>query len=500
MLVTASTGSDEPIRQAAKMCRKRGRIVLVGVTGLRLSRADFYEKELSFQVSCSYGPGRYDVAYEQKGHDYPVGFVRWTEQRNFEAVLDMLAEGKLDVGTLVSHRFPIEEAAKAYETILGGEPSLGVLLRYPHGAAGADASAATVTVTPAARGRKARELVKVGFIGAGNYASRVLLPAFKSAGATVKIVSSASGTSAGVAASRYGVEFASSDASAVLDDPEVTAVVIATRHDSHAGLVCDALEAGKHVFVEKPLALTLEELAAIREAYDGSVARSPRPRDGLPVLMVGFNRRFSPHARSMKALLGSVVEPKCFVVTVNAGAMPPEHWTQDREVGGGRLVGEACHFIDLLRYLAGAAITSTQVAAMGAAPGVRVRDDKASVTLAFADGSIGTIHYFANGHRAIAKERLEVFCTGRILQLDNFRNLGGWGWPGFSSMRLWRQDKGQQACVQAFVEAIVGGRPGTSRHPSVTGTELDTFDAPVPFEEIMEVSRVAIEAAEKARL
>jgi len=479
VLVTASTSSDEPIRQAAKMCRKRARIVLVGVTGLNLSRADFYEKELSFQVSCSYGPGRYDAEYEQKGHDYPVGFVRWTEQRNFEAVLDMLSEGKLDTGSLISHRFPIAEAAKAYETILGNAPSLGVLLQYP--AALGDmigpghAATIAVTVSGGSAVAPAATMPVVGFIGAGNYASRVLLPAFRKAGAAVKIVASASGASAGIVASRHGIGMATSDARAVLDDPVIGAVVIATRHDSHAGLVCEALRSDKHVFVEKPLALTLEELAAIREAYVGRNAS---------VLMVGFNRRFSPHARRMKALLDSVIEPKCFVMTVNAGAIAPEHWTQDREAGGGRLVGEACHFIDLLRFLAGAAITSTQVAAMGAAPGVRVREDKASIALGFADGSIGTIHYFANGHKAFPKERLEAFCAGRILQLDNFRKLDGWGWPGFSSMRLWRQDKGQQACVEAFVAAIGGNRPGA---------------VPIPFEEVMEVSRVAIEAAGLAR-
>ena len=282
VLVTASTSSNEPIRQAANMCRKRGRIVLVGVTGLELSRADFYEKELSFQVSCSYGPGRYDAEYEQKGHDYPVGFVRWTEQRNFEAVLDMLAEGKIDTGALVSHRFAIAQAAKAYETILGDAPSLGVLLQYPGAAAAtpADAGAATVVATPAAHAGAPTGAATVGFIGAGNYAGRVLLPAFKKAGAAVKIVASASGASAGIAASRHGVELASSDARAVLEDPAIGAVVIATRHDSHAGLVCEALRAGKHVFVEKPLALALEELAAIREAYAGAAAANAAPTGG----------------------------------------------------------------------------------------------------------------------------------------------------------------------------------------------------------------------------
>jgi len=461
------------------MCRKRGRIVLVGVTGLKLSRADFYEKELSFQVSCSYGPGRYDPAYEQKGQDYPVGFVRWTEQRNFEAVLDMLAEGKLEVGRLVSHRFAIDRAVEAYELILGSAPSLGVLLEYPGAAVGAGGVglAPTVTVTPGARPAAMAGVTTVGFIGAGAYASRILMPAFKRGGAHVKVVGSVSGASAGIAARKHGVELATSDSDVVLKDAEVSAVVIATRHDSHAGLVCDALGAGKHVFVEKPLALSLDELARIQRAYDSAVAKNATP----PLLMVGFNRRFSPHARRMKSLLAGVAEPKCFVMTVNAGEIAGDHWTQDRDIGGGRVIGEACHFIDLLRFLAGEAISATQVSVIGPSAGMRVRDDKVTITLGFADGSIGTVHYFANGHKAFPKERLEVFCAGRILQLDNFRKLAAWGWPGFSSLRLWRQDKGQQGCVDAFL-AAAGGRAA----------------APIPFGEIVEVSRVTIEAAAMA--
>ncbi len=476
VIVAASTDSDEPIHQAAQMCRKRGRIVLVGVTGLKLSRADFYEKELSFQVSCSYGPGRYDPAYEQKGQDYPVGFVRWTEQRNFEAVLDMLAEGKLDVGPLVSHRFAIDRAAVAYEVILGSAPSLGVLLEYPGAAAGAGGAglAPTVTVMPVVRTAVKAGAATVGFIGAGAYASRVLMPAFKRGGAHIKVVGSISGASAGIAARKHEVALATSDSNAVLKDAEVLAVVIATRHDSHAGLVCDALGAGKHVFVEKPLALSLDELARVQRAYESASAKNAAP----PVLMVGFNRRFSPHAQRMKSLLAGVAEPKCFVMTVNAGEIAGDHWTQDRDIGGGRVIGEACHFIDLLRFLAGAAISATQVSVIGPSAGMRVRDDKVTITLGFTDGSIGTVHYFANGHKAFPKERLEVFCAGRILQLDNFRALRGWGWSGFSGMNLWRQDKGQAACVKAFVEALRNGGP-----------------APIPFGEIVEVSRVAIEAA-----
>ncbi len=480
VLVAASTASDEPIHQAARMCRKRGRIVLVGATGLHLSRADFYEKELSFQVSCSYGPGRYDAEYEQKGHDYPIGFVRWTEQRNFEAVLQMLAEGKLDVAALISHRYPVGRAAAAYATILGDAPSLGVLLEYP-GAAG-DATGAsparTITVTPSARKVPAAGKPSVGFIGAGSYASRILVPAFKAGGAHVKVVASATGASAGTAARKHGIALAASDAGAVLADPELSAVVIATRHDSHAALVCDALRAGKHVFVEKPLALSLKELEEIDRAYR---SRSQGTGDG-PVLMVGFNRRFASHVRRMKTLLAQVREPKCFVMLVNAGAIPSSHWSQDRDSGGGRVVGEVCHFIDLLRFLSDSPIVTHQAVTIGAAPGVQVRDDKLSLTLGFADGSIGTIHYFANGHKAFAKERLEVFCGGRILQLDNFRRLTGWGWPGFSSNRTWRQDKGQQACVAAFLAAVRGQEP-----------------APISYEELMEVSRITIEAAKAAQ-
>jgi len=467
VIVAASTDSDEPIHQAAQMCRKRGRIVLVGVTGLKLTRADFYEKELSFQVSCSYGPGRYDPAYEQKGRDYPVGFVRWTEQRNFEAVLDMLAEGKLDVGPLVSHRFPIDRAAVAYEVILGSAPSLGVLLEYPGpDAQPAGAAERTVSLPKAAATRSAKP--NVCFLGAGNYAGRVLMPAFKSAGATLQTVVSAGGVSAAHYGRKYGFARASTDAAAMLADPAIDTVVVATRHDSHALHVVRSLQAGKHVYVEKPLCLTLEELAGIEaELLLHSELR----------LMVGFNRRFAPQVAKMKASLAGVSEPKAFVMTVNAGAIAPDHWTQDRTVGGGRMVGEGCHFIDLLRYLAGASIVRHSAVAMGRHASLAVTSDKTMLTLEFADGSIGTIHYLANGDRGFPKERLEVFCAGRVLQLDNFRKLRGWGWSGFSNMNLWRQDKGQAACVKAFVEALRNGGP-----------------APIPLQEILEVSRVSIEA------
>ncbi|MBM3520695.1 MAG: zinc-binding dehydrogenase [Alphaproteobacteria bacterium] len=464
VIVTASTKSSDPMRQAAQMCRKRGRIVLVGVTGLELSRADFYEKELTFQVSCSYGPGRYDPNYEEKGQDYPVGFVRWTEQRNFEAVLDMMADGRLDVKPLISHRFRIDEAERAYELVAGPEPSLGILLEYPSKSATQATELRGTTVKlgdrPAAAARST-----TAFIGAGSYATAVLIPAFREAGAQLKVVASSGGLSGVHAGRKFGFAEATSDTESAIGDPEVDTVVITTRHDSHARLAIRALRAGKHVFVEKPLALKPEELDEIESAYAACGGRS--------FLMVGFNRRFAPQIVKIKTLLAAVSGPKAFVVTVNAGAIPASHWTQDPEVGGGRIVGEACHFVDLLRFLAGVPIIGARRADVQVAP-----RDTASLELRFADGSLGTIHYFANGSKSFPKERLEVFAAGGVLQLENFRRLRGFGWHGFSKFNLWRQDKGQKACARAFVEAIRAGGP-----------------APIPFTEIMEVSRVSIELA-----
>ncbi|HET9977317.1 MAG TPA: bi-domain-containing oxidoreductase, partial [Burkholderiaceae bacterium] len=470
VIVTASTASSEPMHQAAQMCRKRGRIVLVGVVGLELSRADFFDKELTFQVSCSYGPGRYDPLYEDKGQDYPVGFVRWTEQRNFEAVLDMLSERRLDVAPLISHRFDIAQAAQAYEVVAGSAPSLGIVLRFPadDGAAPAARTVRLPTPLPVPATLPTGHAPRVSVIGAGNYAGAVLIPAFKAAGAQLARIASAGGASSVHLGRKFGFAEATTDTAALLADAGVDAVIVCTRHDTHADYVVRALAAGKHVFVEKPLALETVDLERIETA-----ARSAPDRR----VMVGFNRRFAPQVVKIKSLLAATPGPKAFVMTVNAGAIPAQHWTQDRAVGGGRLVGEGCHFIDLLRFLADAPIESFQAARMDAAT-----PDSASVTLRFADGSLGTLHYLANGSRAFAKERLEVFAAGRVLQLDNFRRLVGYGWPGFSKMNLWRQDKGQNACAAAFVAALRSGSP-----------------APIPLAELIEVARISIQIEEALR-
>lgn len=470
VIVTASTKSSDPITQAARMCRKRGRIVLVGVTGLELNRADFYEKELSFQVSCSYGPGRYDPAYEEAGQDYPIGFVRWTEQRNFEAVLDLMAAGTLNVEPLISHRIPFEDAPRAYELLSTDKSALGIVLTYGH-----DVEARHVTrVSLSESGAQVPVSGKpvVGFIGAGNYAARILIPAFKSARAQLHTISSAGGTNAVLHGRNGGFATASSDTDGLIADPAINTVTIVTRHNSHARLTAQALRAGKHVFVEKPLALTFAELDEVRAAHSESSR----------YLMVGFNRRFAPQVRTIRKLLATVQAPKSIVMLMNAGAISADHWTQDSEMGGGRIIGEACHYIDLMRFLAGAPIISVQARRMGNTYAEAVTEDKAAIILGFADGSFGTIHYLANGGASFPKERVEVFTVGRTLQLDNFRMLRGFNWPGFRKSKLWRQDKGQNACAAAFLSAIETGSP-----------------APIPAEELFEVARVTLEAAEQLR-
>lgn len=472
VIITASTKVSDPVIQAARMSRKRGRIILVGVTGLELNRADFYEKELSFQVSCSYGPGRYDTEYEDKGNDYPLGFVRWTEQRNFVAVLDMMAAGTLNVEPLITQRFEFEDAPKAYDALTEDKSGLGLLLKY-------NSPVETrlekrVVLRPISI--EAKNAV-VGFIGAGNYASRVLIPAFKKASSQLHTIVTSGGINGVIHGEKTGFAEASTDLDGLLNNKDINTVAIATRHNSHAYFVERVLSAGKNVFVEKPLALTVEEIEKIESVYNQNIQNNQYAR-----VMVGFNRRFSPQVQKMKTLLDTVKEPKSFIMTMNAGAIPADHWTQDNAVGGGRIVGEACHFIDLMRFLSGSKIVSIQARRMGETDAVQVLEDKASITLGFEDGSFGTIFYLANGASSFPKERVEVFTAGRVLQLDNFRKLKAFGWPGFSKMNLWRQDKGQEACAAVFVDSIREGK-----------------EAPIPADEIFEVARVTIQVAEILR-
>lgn len=470
VIITASTKSNEPVSQAATMCRMRGRVVLVGVVGLELSRADFYAKEISFQVSCSYGPGRYDSSYEEKGNDYPIGYVRWTEQRNFEAVLDLMSSGVLDMKPLISNRFEIEDAVNAYK-LLDDKGSLGILLNYTSEPAGLLTRKQVQIGSP--RDYEKSDVV-CGFIGGGNYASRVLIPAFKTAGAKLDTLVTSGGINSVHHGKKNDFANASTDYSQALENKEITTLVIATQHNLHASQVVDAVKAGKNVFVEKPLALTHDELDEIEKAYN--------EQDGKYRVMVGYNRRFAPLISKMKSLLANVAEPKSFIMTMNAGAIPGDHWTQDPKVGGGRIIGEACHYIDLMRFLSGSKITGFTATCMGRSPGVEVTEDKASITLTFEDGSFGTILYLANGGKEFSKERIEVFANDAVLQLDNFRRLSGFGWPGFKKEKLFSQDKGQGVCSKAFVDSIRTGK-----------------QSPISFDEIMEVARYSVDIAESLR-
>jgi predicted dehydrogenase len=467
VLLCASTPSNEPVHQAAQMCRQRGRIVLVGVTGLELDRADFYQKELTFQVSAAYGPGRYDPAYEDGGQDYPFGLVRWTAGRNMEAILDLVAQGRLDVASLVTHRHEFDDAPAAYEVLVSDPTALGIVLRYPepdrHTAEAVhrpiDLHGATA---PAGRGR-------IGVLGAGNFASQVLLPAIRDAGGVIDTVVSSGGTSAAIAASTFGAAHAGTNAAEVLERDDIDTVVIATRHDSHARYLEAALRAGKHAFVEKPAAIDADQLESLRACLE-ELGR----HGSVPLVGIGFNRRFAPVSQRMHELLVSTPGPKALNLVMNAGAIPADHWTQDLQVGGGRIVGEACHLIDLARFLVGAPIAEVSTVAMGGAG----PEDTASISLRFEDGSIATVHYFANGSKRFPKERVEVFGGGRVLVNDNFRTLKAFGWPGVRTMRLRRQDKGHAAGMAAFLEAVRTGAP-----------------APIPVDEILEVTAASLRAA-----
>ncbi len=490
-LITADTMSSQPVHQAAQMCRKRGRIVLVGVTGLELKRADFYEKELSFQVSCSYGPGRYDSEYEEKGQDYPFGYVRWTEQRNFEAVLDLMAAGKLNVKPLISHRFPLEQADKAYGLIAENkELYIGIILTYGSESfkpkdllfkEGIRERARTVKIKDSepktSNLRPATLFPVIGLIGAGNFTGQVLLPALRKTGVRLKTIVSSGGVSGTHLGKKFGFEQSTTDTESIFTDSEINTVFITTKHNTHTQFVIRALKSGKNVFVEKPLCLNKDELSQIKDTYHSLITNndSQITSNGVPLLMIGFNRRFAPHVVKIKELLGRVTEPKSMLMTVNAGMIPPEHWTQDPKVGGGRIIGEGCHFIDLLRFLAGTGIARSEIARLGAKPG-----DTATTQLTFVDGSMGTIYYCANGNRRFPKERLEVFASNRILQLNNFKTLRGYGWKGFTKMKLWRQDKGHNNEIRSFIDAISKGKPSL-----------------IPFEEIIEVTKVTLDLSFK---
>ncbi len=461
VIITASNKSNEIISQSANMCRKRGRIILVGVIGLDISRADFYEKEIKFQISCSYGPGRYDDEYEKKGNDYPIGYVRWTEKRNFEAILNAISKKTLDVNSLITCRVPLNDYQKIYGD-MSNSKSIASILEYNS----SDKQENTIQlVNKSFQGMKG----VLGIIGSGNFTSSKILPTLKKCKADIKYIASSGGLSSTIMAKKYGIVNSTSEYLEILKDEEVDLVLITTQHHMHAKMTIEAINADKNVFVEKPLALNENELKEIIQKYNSKNVN----------VSVGFNRRFAPLAKKMKIALGSEKTPINIIATMNAGFIPKDLWVHDMEIGGGRIIGEACHYIDLCSYLAGSKVISVCMSAMGTNP--EENTDNASILLKYENGSSAVINYFSNGSKSYSKERVEVYSQGRTLVMDNWRKLKGYGFKGFSSAKS-GQDKGHFNQFQALLNQQKNGG-----------------EAIIPFDEIVNTTRASFAAIDSLK-
>ena len=461
VIITASNKSNEIISQSANMCRKRGRIILIGVIGLDISRADFYLKEISFQVSCSYGAGRYDNEYEEKGNDYPVGYVRWTEKRNFEAVLNAISKKILNVSSLITDRVPLNDYQKIYGD-MSNSKSIASILEY------SSSDIIKNTVQLEKRTFQSKKGI-IGIIGAGNFTSATILPKLKKCDADIKYIASSGGLSSTIMAKKYNIANSTSDYQEILKDEEVDLVIVTTQHYMHAKMTMEAISAGKSVYVEKPLALNEKELDEIIKNYNSKNIN----------LSVGFNRRFAPLAKKMKKALGNSITPINIVATMNAGFIPKDVWVHDMEIGGGRIIGEACHYIDLCTYLTGSKVVSVCMNAMGLNP--EENTDNTSILLKYENGSNAVINYFANGSKSYSKERLEVYSQERTLIMDNWRTLKGYGFKGFTSAKS-PQDKGHFNQFQALVDQQKNG-----------GESI------IPFSEIVNTTRASFAAIESLK-
>ena len=476
VLICADTPSNDPIQLAGTLARDRARVVAVGAVGLQIPRKVYYEKELAFINSRSYGPGRYDPSYEEGGHDYPLGYVRWSEGRNLEAFTDLLASGRLDVKPLITHRFPIQDAPQAYQLITGktGEHFLGVLLTYADQEQ-VDAEPAPLQTSPQqpARSTAAPAKVRLGVLGAGNFATAVMLPALRKVPQIELVrIASGAGMHAQTAAQKFGFQHTAENEEAIFNDPSVNTVAVLTRHDLHARQVIAGLQAGKHVFCEKPLALNEEELVEISSTLSS---------ESTGWLAVGFNRRFASLSRSLYTFFEKRQEPLAISYRVNAGYIPLSHWTHDPEQGGGRIIGEGCHFIDFLTFLVGKPPVSVTAQALPEAG--KYRQDNVIMTFAFADGSLGTVSYLANGDKAFPKERIEVFSGGRVAVLEDYRSLEmvADGRRRIIRSRL-RQDKGHRAEWERFAACILAGGP-----------------PPIPYSHLFAVTRASFAVIDAVR-
>ncbi len=462
VVITASAKNNEIISQAARMSRKKGRIILVGVIGLELSRAEFYEKELTFQVSCSYGPGRYDEEYEQRGTDYPLPFVRWTEKRNFETILQSISLGRISVKEMITEIVELDDFLKIYGEI-GKSKSIASILKYNEVANLSPSNTIQIASSTFSQSKGV-----IGVIGSGNFTKMTMLPALKNSGANYKYIASQGGVSGTAMAQKHGFSHSTTNYKEILSDEEVDLVLITTRHNLHAPMVIESLKANKHVFVEKPLALNSEDLKEIIAAHQSSGK----------TLTVGFNRRFSPHAKKMKSLLGN--SPMNVIATMNAGSIPPHVWVHDMKIGGGRILGEACHFIDLITYLTGSKVKSVCMNAMGINPDENT--DNATILLKYENGSTGVINYFSNGSKAYSKERVEVYSQDRTLIMDNFRKTEGFGFKGFSSLKT-SLDKGHTNQFQRLIKKVKEGG-----------------EALIPMDQLVNTSQASFAAIESLKL
>ena len=456
VIITASNKSNEIISQSARMCRKRGRVVLVGVIGLDISRADFFEKEITFQVSCSYGPGRYDENYEQKGQDYPIGFVRWTEKRNFEAVLNAISRKTLYVQPLITDRIPLPEYQKIYGD-MGNSKSIAAILEY---------SSDVEVVSSIEVNKKSFEGKKgvIGIIGAGNFTSSTMMPNLNKIDADVKYIASSGGLSSTIMAKKYGIANSTTNYQEMLEDENVDLVFITTQHNTHARMVVETANAGKSVFVEKPLAISEAELSEVIESYEKNNVN----------ISVGFNRRFAPLATQMKKALGNDETPVNIIATMNAGFIPKDVWVHDMELGGGRIIGEACHYIDLCSYLTGSKVISVCMNAMGKNPAEDT--DNASILLKYENGSTAVINYFANGSKSYSKERVEVYAQERTMVMDNWRKLKFYGFKGANNSSG-KQDKGHFNQFQKLINQHKKGGEAIIPFDSIVNTTQASFAA-----------------------
>lgn len=464
VIITAATKSNGPLEQAAEITRRKGRIVAVGAIGMNIPRPPFYEKEISFHISSSYGAGRYDDKYELDGVDYPIGYVRWTENRNFQAVLQLFSNNSINFDYLITHRYKFLDAASAYNEILDNHSALGVLLDY-------ESKDKIITENRINFDTKINSIdnndVNIGIIGSGNFTKMVILPILKSSNANLVGISSSKGISSSISGKKFGFKYTTTDYAKLLSDKDINTIFITTRHNNHAELIIKSLEAGKNVFVEKPLVIDIKQLAEVIKCYN-----KLSDENRLPRLMVGFNRRFSPFIKDIFIKTKGRSSALAMNMTINAGALPKDLWVHNPIVGGGRIIGEGCHFIDTMSYLASSEVQSVYSNALNSNDVIAIKNDNIIMNLKFKDGSIGNLSYLSNGNKSYPKEQMNLFCEGKVYDLDNYKRVKAYGSLG---IKKWGQDKGHKSEILGFIENIKSSDENLISFESLVNTTLVTF-------------------------